>query len=253
MRLSACVEMLFRERPFLERLESVQAAGLTAFEFWDYRPHDLAALADKKNALGLDVAAFVGTPGVGFVDPAQRGLLVDTCGAACEAARQLDCPTLIVTTGNEREGVARSEQHESIVAGLQVLAPVVEAAGVTLALEPLNILVDHRGYYLWSADEGFEILREVGSANVKLLFDIYHEQVQCGNVLQRMERDLDRIGHVHLADVPGRMEPGTGELNYAVILPRLKEMGYTGFAGLECRPSTSDHPSIVRAVGALLP
>lgn len=252
MRLSACIEMLFRQHPFLDRLEQVKAAGLSAFEFWDYRPHDLSALGERAAALGLEVAAFVGTPGVSLVDPAERGALVDTFGRSLQAAAALGCRRLIVTTGQERENVPREAQHESIVEGLRALAPLAAAAGVVVALEPLNVLVDHRGYYLWSAAEGFEIVDQVGDPHVRLLFDVYHEQVQTGNVLARMLENLERIGYVHIADVPGRMEPGTGELNYGVILPRLRDGGYDGFVGLEFRPSSDDHVGIVRQVAALL-
>ena len=248
MTLSACVEMLFRDLPVSERLEQVRTAGLRAFEFWNFRNHDLALIAERKEALGLTVAAFVGNPGAGLVDPADRGQLVDTFGQACEAARQLDCHRLIVTTGAEREGVPRAAQHESIAAGLSAIAPLAADADVVIALEPLNIKVDHAGYYLWSAEEGFDLVDEVNHPQVRVLFDVYHEQVQTGNVTARMLANLDRIGYLHLADVPGRMEPGTGELNYPVILSKLAQAGYDGFVGLEFRPSTSDHAAIVRGV-----
>src|SRR4029077_17233792 len=108
----------------------------------------------------------------------------------------------------------------------------------TVVLEPLNVLVDHAGYYLVTTAEGLEIVDEVASPNVKLLFDIYHQQISEGNVIRNLTENLAKIGHVHAADNPGRHEPGTGELNYAVIFRALDAAGYDGHVGLEYRPST---------------
>jgi hydroxypyruvate isomerase len=134
-----------------------------------------------------------------------------------EVAQKLECSTLLVTTGNEIVGVPRKTQHENIVESLREAAELAENADITLVSEPLNILVDHKGYYLHSSGEGFDILREVDSPNVKLLYDIYHQEITEGNLIDPITKIIDLIGHFHVGDVPGRHEPGTGEINYASV------------------------------------
>ncbi|HHW11143.1 MAG TPA: TIM barrel protein [Firmicutes bacterium] len=242
--------MIGREVPFLERIDLAAKAGYQAIEFWQWRNKDLNALADKVAGLQMAVAAMVGSSGK-LVDASLHQELVDDIGAAIEVAERFSCRTLIVTTGNEIPGTARAVQHENIVAGLRQAAPLAGKAGVTLVLEPLNVLVNHNGYYLYSSAEGFEIIREVASPAVRLLFDIYHQQVSEGNVTANMLANLDLIGHLHIADVPGRHEPGSGELNYRNILRTVKSAGYDKYAGLEFLP-TGDSLQVLRAVRELI-
>jgi hydroxypyruvate isomerase len=239
LKLSVCVEMIFRELPFLERLDQVAAAGYSAFEFWRFADKDVKAIRARMQELGLACATFAGTMGVPLVDPSRRAELRPAIAEALGVARQLDCPTIIATTGNSLPGVSREEQHASVVAALRELAKPCEEQGVTLVLEPLNVLVDHQGYYLDRSAEGFEILDEVGSPAVKLLYDIYHQQITEGNLIATMTANLAKIGHVHVADVPGRHEPGTGEINYRNVFGALDRAGYARYVGLEYRPRAS--------------
>jgi hydroxypyruvate isomerase len=119
-----------------------------------------------------------------------------------------------------------------------------------VVVEPLNVLVDHPGYYLTASAEGFEILDEVGSQAVKLLFDIYHQQITEGNLLANIVPHIKQIGHFHVADVPGRHEPGTGEINYANVFHAIDKAGYEGFVGLEYWP-TVPAADTLRTVRAL--
>lgn len=256
MRFSVCIEALFTDRPIVERLDAVRAAGLDAYEFWGWQSKDLAALAERQHALGLTAAAMVLDTGQPLVLPPDAATIRAATLASLAAAEALDCRTLICTVsppnaGDVAPGVARARQHDHIVAGLRLIAPLAEAAGVTIALEPLNVLVDHPGYYLTSAAEGFQIAREVDSPAVKLLFDIYHQQISEGNLLANILPNLAHIGHFHLADVPGRHEPGTGEIHYANVLRRIDAAGYQGFVGLEYWP-VAQAADTLRAVQALV-
>ncbi|MBA3944777.1 MAG: TIM barrel protein [Herpetosiphonaceae bacterium] len=242
--------MLFTDRPFLDRLDAVQQAGFEAFEFWSWRDKDLSALRTRQQASGLTAAALVLDTGQPLVAAPQPEVIRRAVQESLAAARQLDCQTLICTVsdpggGEILPGVPRPEQHHNIVAGLKLVAPLAEEAGVTIVLEPLNILVDHPGYYLTSSAEGFDIIREVSSPAVKLLFDIYHQQITEGNLLSNLLPNLDLIGHFHIADVPGRHEPGSGEINYRNVLHAIDAAGYHGFVGLEYRERA--------AAGATLP
>jgi hydroxypyruvate isomerase len=244
MKLSVCVEMIFTDLPFTERIAAVAEAGYGAFEFWGWRNKDLPAVKEATRRAQLSVAGIaMDTRGL-LVDPATHRQIVADAQQTFAVARDLGCPTVLTTTGNERAGVARAEQHAAIVAGLRAVAPHAEAAGVTVALEPLNLLVDHAGYYLASADEGAAIVREVDSPAVRLLFDIYHQQITEGNITARLDACKDLIGHIHIAGVPGRHEPGSGELNYPFLMERLRAWPYTRYVGLEYRPVGGSRESL---------
>jgi hydroxypyruvate isomerase len=127
---------------------------------------------------------------------------------------------------------------------LKSIAPFAENEDITLVLEPLNTRVEeprsHKSYFLNYPKPAFELTRMVGSGKIKVLYDIYHMQLMAGNVIKTLERNIDQLGYIHLADVPGSHEPGTGELNHHNILKALDSMGYAGFVGFELLPSESD-------------
>jgi hydroxypyruvate isomerase len=246
-RLSACIEAVFTKGSFEQRIEQVKAVGLTAFEFWGWRGRNLEALARKKDELGLDVAGFSCDTGGALVAAGSQERFLPALKESLAAAKQLGAKRLIVTVGNELKTVPRAEQHRNIVTALKAGAPLCEAAGLTLVVEPLNVLVNHKGYYLSTSEESFQIIDEVGSPNVRLLFDIYHQQITEGNLIQNITRNIGKIGHFHVADVPGRHQPGTGEINYRSVFRSIAGKGYGAFLGLEMWP-TIDHATAVKQV-----
>jgi len=257
VKLSACICTLFREeKDFAKRIARVKEAGLPAFEFWGWSGVDLDAVAAAKDEAGLELAAIcvdsadpamkqAWSKGI-LVNPELRQVFVAAVRETIPVAKRLGCPTLIATVGNEQPGLSHWQMHDSIVAGLEAVAADVEQAGVTIALEPLNTLVNHKGYYLWSSREGFDICRAVGSPNIKLLFDIYHQQIMEGNLIQNITENIGLVGHFHSADVPGRHEFGTGELNYANILRAIDQAGYQGYVGLEYSPTGDSAASLAQ-------
>jgi hydroxypyruvate isomerase len=244
IKYSACIEALYRDVPFVERIEKVAAVGMKAFEFWGWANKDIDAIKAAKDNSGLEVATFGADVGGPLVDPLNRDKLPEGVKRSVEVAHKLDCERLLVTTGNEIEGVRRGAQHQSIVDGLKVAAEIVEAEGVTLCLEPLNVLVNHKGYYLYTSAEGFQIVEQVGSPNVRLLYDIYHQQITEGNLIATIAANIDKIAHFHVADVPGRHEPGTGEINYRNVFKNISESEYDGFVGLEFWPECPDDDAL---------
>jgi hydroxypyruvate isomerase len=251
VRLSVCVEMIFTELPFLERIGAVADSGFEAFEFWGWRNKDVDAILRSKKEHGLAISSLSVDPGGRIVDYSTKDVFIKGLRDSIEVAHKLGCERLIVTTGNEMIGVPRVVQHQNIVKILKEAAKLAENANVTLVLEPLNVLVDHKGYYLYSSGEGFEILREVGSPNIKLLYDIYHQQITEGNLIDTITKNIKLIGHFHAADVPGRHEFGTGEINYSNVLKRIDELGYGGFVGLEFMPLVESREAL-RAVRRVL-
>jgi len=240
LKLSACIEMIFNNVPeFVDRIDGVADSGLPAFEFWGWHNKDLQAVRERADALSLTVAACGCDASGALVDPENTEAWAKGARESIAMAKDLGIPTLIVTTGNEMD-IERRLQHRAVVDGLKGVAPAAEANEITLVLEPLNLLVDHAGYYLSTSDEGFEIVSEVGSPRVKLLYDIYHQQITEGNLIATITDNIDAIGHFHVADVPGRFEPGTGEINYANVFAAIAGTDYDGYMGLEFRP-TGDH------------
>jgi hydroxypyruvate isomerase len=233
IRLSACIEMLFRDLQFVDRISATADLGIPAFEFWGFADKDLDAIGKEKERTGLALSAMVCNTGGPLVDSANRGNITSGAEASIAVAKQLDCTTLIVTTGQEIEGVDRATQHASIVEGLKIAGPIAADAGITLVLEPLNVLVNHKGYYLATTNEAAEIIDEVNSPAVKILYDVYHQQITEGNLCDTITVNIEKIGHFHMADVPGRNEPGTGEINYDGVFRAIAATNYDGFVGLE--------------------
>ena len=236
MYYSACVPALFRNIPMHEALPVVADCGIPAFEFWGWWDLDLSALEAAQQQTGLQCSAMC-TRMIPLTDPARRDEYIAGLLESIAVARRFGCRTLISQVGPELATLPRCDQHQSIVDGLRACIPLLEEAGITLVIEPLNTLVNHPGYYLTASAEGFDIVREVGSPYVKLLYDVYHQQITEGNLLANITPNIDLIGHIHIAGVPGRHEPLRDcEINYPVILQALRSLGYQHAIGLEYMP-----------------
>jgi hydroxypyruvate isomerase len=231
--------MLFTEVDFLERPAAAAAAGFEAVEFWGSGNKDLPALQQACSDAGVGVATFGSLGGHALVSIQDPEALRATMLSDAEKAHALGTKTLLVTTGNALEGVPRDEQMQAVTENLRAVAPVAEEQGVRLALEMLNTLVDHAGYFLDRTDDALAIVEAVDSPAVGILYDVYHMQIMEGNLIETIRRAAPALHHVHVADVPGRNEPGTGEINYANVFRALDEAGYEGWCGMEFRPTGS--------------
>lgn len=260
MKASVCIEMIYTEYPFLDRIKKAADQGFDAIEFWNWDNKDMPSVRKAAAEAGIGIATFQSNRGGTLVNPSHRADFIEGIKESLAMANEMDCKALFILTDElgEDRGVkyqfpelSEEAKYRSVVDGLREIAPLAEKAGVTLVLEPLNNLVDHAGYWLKYAETGFQVVREVNSPNIKLLFDIYHQQVTEGNIIERLTGNLDAIGHVHVADVPGRHEPGTGELNYQVILNQLRNAGYDRFVGLEFDPTIQSETAAAAALGMI--
>jgi hydroxypyruvate isomerase len=248
MKYSACIEMLFRERRFADRIRAAEKAGFQAVEFWLWQNKDLAGVQKALRETGLSVGIFQGNIDGRMTDPGDHDLYVAGVRESMKTAKTLGARRLFLMSDILKADRSVLEPPAPISAGdklaatkrvLRTLAPEAEAAGITFVIEPLNTLVDHRGYSLNRSAPAFAIVREIGSPNVKVLYDVYHMQIMEGNIIETLRANMDAIGYVHIADVPGRHEPGTGEINYKNVLGALRGLGYDGTVGFEFEPTGS--------------
>ena len=233
MQLSVCIDALF-PGAFMQGLQVAAQCGYRRYEFWSWQEKDLPAVREKADELGLRHAACC-VPFIPLTDPRRREEFAAGVRDSLEALRVLGGSLLIAQVGPDT-GAPRQEQHRSIAEGLRRCAPMLEEAGAVLAIEPLNLRVDHAGYYLSGSDEAFALVGEAGSPAVKVLFDIYHQQITEGDLIRRLTGHIGSIGHLHAAGNPGRHEPDVGEISYPAVLAAAAQAGYSGCVGLEYRP-----------------
>jgi hydroxypyruvate isomerase len=228
--ISVCIDAVLPGSDIVQKLRGLKSTGVRAFEFWSWWDKDLVLLKEAMDETGLTLAAMC-TKFVSLTDPARRGEYLNGLEESIAVAHKLGCKTLISQIGNDT-GRARNLQHESIVEGLKASVPFLEKAGLSLVIEPLN-LIDHKGYYLWQSSEGFDIIREIASPRIRLLYDIYHQQVMEGNIVNTITANAGLIGHMHAAGLPGRGPLDKSELDYRFIFDALRKAGYAGYIGLE--------------------
>jgi hydroxypyruvate isomerase len=245
---------MFAAMPASESLRLVADEGFHEVEFWDWRERDIATLQQHARMLGVTVTACSGTTfAEPLLDPAGHEAALAHLQESLVVAQQLTVPLLVVHVGYAASHRSRAEQWQAAVEGLQ-RAGVMAAgagAGVTLVVEPLNSIVDHPGYFLDSLPDALRLLDDVGHPAVRLLLDIYHMWVMHEDLLTHLSEVAPAVAHVHVADVPGRGEPGSGGIPWAAVLDRLREAGYDGSIGLECWPTTDVQTALRRCKEAL--
>ncbi|MDY2601685.1 MAG: TIM barrel protein [Eubacteriales bacterium] len=246
MRLCVPSPCFFGDMDFCEGLRRVKALGYDAAETYNWKGLDFDAVRRTCEETGVELLSMC-TSEFRMTDPTFRQAWLDGLEESCQAANRMGVKRLITQVGQDT-GAPREQQHAAIVETLNLARPILEKSGVTIMLEPLNTLVNHPGYYLWSAVEGFEIIREVNHPLVKLVYDIYHQQVMEGNIIPNITKNLDCIAHLHSAGHPGRNELQYGENDYKVIFAAVDKAGYTGACGLEYRPLMDPEESLREAM-----
>ena len=242
MRICVPVPCFFGRMEFAEAIRKIRALGFDAAETYNWKNLDLDEVRAVCEETGVELLSMCTTE-FRMTDPAYRQAWLDGLRESCDAAVRAGVKRLITQVGQDT-GAPRAEQHAAIVETLRQAVPILEAAGVTVMIEPLNTLYNHPGYYLWSAAEAFEIIREVNHPLVKVVYDIYHQQVMEGNILNNILNHLDCIAHLHSAGHPGRIELQFGENDYKNIFKRIDEAGYSGACGLEYSPTLESEESL---------
>ena len=245
MRLCVPIPCFFRDVNFCDAIRKTAELGYDAIETYDWKELDLDEVRKTLDETGVELISICTTE-FNLTDPQYRDSWIKGIKESCEAAKKLGVKNIITQVGNDT-GASQEEQHRSIVDGLKAGAPILEEYGITVMIEPLNTYVDHRGYYLWSSAEAFEIIKEVNSPYVKVIYDIYHQQVMEGNIIPNITKNLYLIAHLHGAGHPGRHEMQYGESDYKNIIKAVDAAGYKGALGLEYSPLLDPIDSLTEA------
>lgn len=241
-KFSANLSMLFTELPFLERLDAAALAGFKGVEYLFPYSMRIEELSERLRANGLTQVLFnlpagdweSGERGIAC-HPDRIGEFQDGVGKAIQYANGTACTKVNCLAGKAPAGVAAEKLHRTLVENLRFADENLSAAGIFLLVEPINTY-DIPGFFLNRSAAAIAVLNEVGSDTAKLQYDIYHMQRMEGELAQTIERLLPRIGHIQIADNPGRNEPGTGEINYSYLLNHIDRLGYDGWIGCEYKP-----------------
>jgi hydroxypyruvate isomerase len=256
--LSVMLWTVFNDLPFEERLAKVVEAGYTNIElvgeYGKWAPADFDRANAARKRLGIRFDATAGLKN-GVANPAQRDALVEELRQALTPMESLACPAMIMLSGNVVPGLTHEAQHQSCIDSLKAAVKLVE--GKQIDDQPVRLLLEcihleeNPHYFLTSAAEAIEIVRTVNHPQVQFLYDIYHEQMSFGQLIEKLDKHIDVIGLIHIADVPGRHEPGTGEINYGNIYKKLAQLNYKHMVAMEFKP-TSDQVEALRAAKAMV-
>ncbi len=256
--LSIMLWTVWTDLPFEERLANAARAGYSNVELVGEYAHwsdaDFARANAARNRLGITFDATAGLEHAGhahgLADPTHREPFLAELKQALIPMQTLGCPAIIVLSGNVVPGLSREQQHQSCIDSLKRAAELID--GKQINGQPIRLLLEcidpqeNPNYFLQSAAEGIEIVRAVNHPQVQFLYDLFHEQIAEGNLIEKLDKHIDIIGLIHVADVPGRHEPGTGEINYENIYRKLVQLKYRRIVAMEFHPS-ADPVSTLRA------
>lgn len=235
LQLAVCSEMVFTDLPLIDRVKRIDELGFDV-EIWSWHDKDLDALA----ATGARFSSMTGYLQGDLIDPASADEVVRTAELSVKAAETLGVPRLNLHTAELVDGqAARPRQRATgemwltAQRALERIGDIGAAAGVTFCVENLNTILDHPGVPLARAKDTLALVEGVGHPNVKMMLDLYHAQIGEGNLIELVRKCGDAIGEIQVADVPGRCEPGTGEIYYPAIAKALRDIGFDGTVGLE--------------------
>ena len=249
VRFSFMLWALTKQVSFDRALEIVSAAGYQGVEltgqFQTWTPDERTRILARLKSLNLVVDALSGLR-AGFAVPADSDAFLTEFTEHVHYATQLQCPQIILLSGKRVQGISAETQRQCSIDNLKRAAEIAAKSNIEIVIEPIDYL-ENPTIFMASVTQAFDIAQAVNTPNVKVLYDLYHEQRSFGNLMEKLEKNIDRIGLIHIADVPGRHEPGTGEIDYASIYRTLAELKYSRWIAMEYYPTTEPIASLTKA------
>jgi len=257
MKVTACIETIFAELPWEQRFQAAKDAGFDLIEFWSWTDKDLPAIRRLAADAGVGISGFNGDADYSLIDPTHKKPYLEFLERSLDAAVTIGAESVTIHSNalgdggivvNHYDELSDTTKLCSMYDMLIDVRKMAEDAGVTCNLEALNITTDHVGNFLQTTQMASDIIRLIDSPRVRILYDIYHMQLNNeGSICDTISTYLDAIGHIHIADAPGRHEPGTGEINYRNVIRHLEKVGYQGYVGCELFP-LNDSDTAAKAI-----
>jgi hydroxypyruvate isomerase len=235
LKYSVCVEAVYHGKDFYKSIEELAAADIGNIEFWSWWDKDLDRILELKKKLNLTITTFC-TKFFSLVNPAERSEYLAGFEESCKVAQKLGC-TQLITKPLDKTGESFDVQYKAVTGTLKKALKIASSWGITILLEPVNSKFEAPNTFLDNSSLGFRIIDDINDPHLKLLYDIYHMQIDEGDILRHILPNIQKIGHFHTAGSTGRHELDDGELNYAYIFQKLDEAGYKGYTGLEYFPA----------------
>lgn len=250
---SICIEMLYGNTVPEQKIKKIADAGFEYIEFWSWRDKDIDAMKVACDESGVKVVNFSGQRVGDLVSSDTHEILLNDYRDALKSAEALGTKTLMVLTNELGDGgvvvnsyteLSNAKKDQAVVEGLKRISGEIPKDG-NLVIEPLNTVKDHIGYHLYDLDSASKLLKKVGYPQIKILCDLYHQAMMGDDLIGLVRNHIDDIGYFHIADVPGRHEPGTGSVDWKSVLIAIKNSGYEGYIGFEYSPAGDTDESLL--------
>lgn len=250
---SACIDAMYTELPFMERIQAAKKDGFEFIEFWGWTDKNIDEVKKIIKEVNIGVSGFNGDAELSLIDPFHRKEYLSYLASSVEAAKKLGAKSVTIhSNGLGDQGIVINHYNDlsdtvkicAMYDTLLACAEMAEKHNIQMNLEPLNIKHDHVGNYLATTKMAAEMTRLINSPKLKVLYDVYHMQINEGNICTNLSEFIDQIGHIHVADNPGRHEPGTGEINYKFVFEHIEKIGYQGIIGYELFPKKTTENAV---------
>lgn len=235
MKFSVCVDAVYNGYDFYEAIGILADNQIKNIEFWTWWDKDIDALTRLKGKYGLNIVAFC-TKFYSLVDIKERQTYLEAFEESCIIAKRLGCSQIITKPGNST-GEPFEVQYQHMKETLEMAVSLAKKYDITILLEPVNSKLEAPDTFLDNSDLGFRFIDDIHDSHLLLLYDIYHMQMDEGDVLRRLVEGMSKTGHIHTAGSTERRELCDGELNYDYIFKKIEENGYNGYVGLEYFPA----------------
>ena len=259
-RITSSVMLWTLKGTFEQKLDLAANAGVQSVELVDehvsWSGQKIEEMKKLAHSLHLGMDTIIATPSwktrpVSMVKPEQRDNFLADVRSAIAFAQKLEIPQIILMSGDEAPGRTHDEQYACLLESAKRAGDLAAKANLKLIVEPLNSKVNHKDFFLTTCVEGLKLIQQVDNPHVRLLFDIYHEQVQIGNVIRTLREAAPSVAVFHIADNPGRNDPGTGEMNYSNIYKAIHDTGFGGYVTMEYLPLGDQTASLTKAVAGM--